>query len=121
MRTGGVTLQRFIESYRQRLGLQWLTGHHGGESLLAPLAGDDGDVSLVGHLNFIHPHRIQLLGRSELRYLAELGKNSLHDALTQLFDGASQLVIIADGEQPPAELLATARQSAIPLCTSTLS
>ncbi|MCW8917454.1 MAG: HPr(Ser) kinase/phosphatase, partial [Gammaproteobacteria bacterium] len=33
----------------------------------------------------------------------------------------SQLVIIADGEQPPAELLATARQSAIPLCTSTLS
>lgn len=121
MRTGGVTLQRFIESYRQRLGLQWLTGHHGGEGLLAPLAGDDGDVSLVGHLNFIHPHRIQLLGRSELHYLAELGKNSLHDALRQLFGGASQLVIIADGEQPPAELLAAAQQSAIPLCTSTLS
>jgi HPr kinase/phosphorylase len=117
----GITLQRFFESYRQRLELQWLTGHHGEGVTLIPLAEDVGDISLVGHLNFIQPHRIQLLGRSELRYLTELGKNSLHDALTQLFGGASQLVIIADGEQPPAELLAAAKKSRVPLCASTLS
>lgn len=117
----GVTLQQFFDSYQQRLGLQWLTEHHGEQGPLAPCREDEGEVSLVGHLNFIHPHRIQLLGRSELRYLTELGKNSLHDALRQLFSGGSQLVIIADGQQAPAELLSAAQESTIPLCASPLS
>ena len=75
MRTD-VTLQQFFEAYQQRLGLQWLTTHHGEQTLLSPNGDDEGGISLVGHLNFIHPHRIQLLGRSELNYLTELGKNT---------------------------------------------
>lgn len=116
-----VTLQQFFSSYQQRLDLRWLTGHQGEQTTLTPYPDDEGDISLIGHLNFIHPHRIQLLGRSELRYLVELGKNSLHDALTQLFNGDSQLVIIADDQSPPTELLAAAQQSTIPLWTSSLA
>ncbi len=113
-----ITLQEFFEAYQQRLGLQWLTDHHGEQTTLSPHGEDEGDVSLVGHLNFIHPHRIQLLGRSELRYLAELGKNSRHDALAQLFSERSQLVIIAEGQQAPAEILTAANSSGIPVCAS---
>lgn len=116
-----VTLQAFFQSYQQRLGLQWLTAQQGGELDLAPHGEDEGGVSLIGHLNFIHPHRIQLLGRSEFHYLNGLGKNSLHDALSQLFDGRSQLVIIANNQSPPAELLEAAERSGIPVCTSPFS
>lgn len=116
-----IKLQQFFEAYQQRLGLRWLTSHHGEQTTLSPYGDDEGDISLIGHLNFIHPHRIQLLGRSELSYLAELGKNSLHDALAQLFSGCSQLVIIADDQAAPGELLAAANSSAIPLCASALS
>ena len=116
-----VTLQEFFHTYQQRLGLQWLTNHHEGVLELTPHGEDEGGVSLIGHLNFIHPHRIQLLGRSELRYLQELGKNSLHDAMGQLFDGRSQLVIISHGQQPPAELLHAAERSKIALCSSPYS
>ncbi len=116
-----ITLQQFFEAYQQRLALQWLTQYHGEKVTLSPYGDDEGDVSLIGHLNFIHPHRIQLLGRSELRYLAELGKNSLHDALAQLFSGRSQLVIIADAQAAPEELLATAKRCDIPVCASSLS
>jgi HPr kinase/phosphorylase len=117
----GVTLQQFCERYQQRLALRWLTVHHGEQITLSPFADDEDDVSLVGHLNFIHPHRIQLLGRSELHYLAKLGNNSQQDALAQLFSGVSQLVIVADDQPPPAALLAAAEQSSVPLCASTLS
>jgi HPr kinase/phosphorylase len=116
-----INLQQFFEAYQQRLGLHWLTQYQGEQTTLSPHGDDEGDASLIGHLNFIHPHQIQLLGRSELRYLAELGKNSLHDALEQLFSGRSQLVIIADDQPAPEELLAAARSSAIPLCASALS
>lgn len=113
-----ITLSQFFEAYHQRLGLEWLSDDHGEQTYLSPLGEEEGEESLVGHLNFIHPHRIQLLGRSELRYLAELGKNSRHDAVAQLFSERSQLVLIADGQSPPAELLAAARSSGTPLCTS---
>jgi HPr kinase/phosphorylase len=118
---GSVTLQEFFTSYQQRLGLQWLTPNRGEQTILSYFDENDRHYSLVGHLNFIHPHRIQLLGRSELTYLAELGKNSLHDALEQLFNGHSQLVIVADGQAAPPSLLSAAEQSDIPVCTSPLS
>lgn len=113
-----VTLQQFFESYQQRLGLRWLTEHHGEQTSLSPNGDDEDTSSLIGHLNFIHPHRIQLLGRSELRYLAELGKNSRHDALQKLFSPPSQLVIIADDEIPADEIIDSANRHAIPLCAS---
>ena len=115
-----VTLQEFFEAYQQRLQLQWLTQHHGEQLSISPYDEDDGRVSLIGHLNFVHPHRIQLLGSSELRYLEELGKNSRHDALAQLFDGRSQLVIITNDQRPPGELLKAADKSGIPVCASPL-
>lgn len=120
MRTD-VTLQQFFEVYQQRLGLQWLTPHHGEQISLSPYGDDEGDVSLIGHLNLIHPHRIQLLGRSELRYLEELGKNSRHDTLEKLFAGRTQLVIIAEGQQTPAELLQAAKKNSTPVCASPLN
>lgn len=116
-----VTLQRFFELYQQRLGLQWLTAQRGDQTPLTPRSDKEGESALVGHLNFIHPYLIQLLGRSELHYLQELGKNSLQDALHQLFSGSSQMVIIADSQEVPDELLEVAQQSRVPLCLSPLS
>ncbi len=115
-----VTLQQFFEAYQQRLGLEWLTPQQGEQTLLSLNGDDEGGTSLIGHLNFIHPHRIQLLGRSELNYLAELGKNSRHDALEKLFSPPSQLIIIAEGERPTDELMRVANNSPIPVCASPL-
>ncbi len=115
---GSITLQAFFKAYRQRLGLQWLTPHHGEQLSLSRYGDDEEHVSLVGHLNLIHPHRIQLLGQHELDYLEGLGKNSRHDALTRLFDEPSRLVILADGLQAPEPLLQAAAHSHIPLCAS---
>ena len=115
-----VTLQQFFESYQHRLGLHWLSPDHGKQSYLSPHGDDERTLSLVGHLNLIHPHRIQLLGRTELDYLCELGKNSRHDVLARLFSSPTQLVIIANNADPSDELLAAAQNNAIPICSSQL-
>lgn len=113
-----ITLQQFYDAYGHRLELQWLTRYHGEEIHLSPLDKQRDRQSLVGHLNFIHPHCIQILGQSELQYLSELGKNSQHDALKQLFSGRSDLVVIAEGQTPPHGLIQQAEAAKIPVCSS---
>ncbi|MDH5785837.1 MAG: HPr(Ser) kinase/phosphatase [Chromatiales bacterium] len=116
-----VTLQQFFEAYQKRLALRWLTKHHGKQSPLTPCDDDEGGLSLVGHLNLIHPHTIQILGRSELEYLDSLGKNSRHDTLAQLCSAPTQLLVIAAAAAVPEELLQMAKRTATPLCASPYS
>ena len=75
---------------------------------------------IVGHLNLIRQHPVQVLGRTELNYLHNLGKNSRQDAVAQLFAGPTALVIVTGGETPPDDLMQAAEGSATPLLTSTL-
>ena len=60
------------------------------------------------------------MGRSELNYLTELGKNSRHDALEKLFSHPSQLIIIAEDEIPADEIMQAANNSGTPVCSSSL-
>ncbi len=115
-----VSADSLFDAYRERLGLRWLGGRRGtGRALLPPEA--EAQISLIGHLNFIHPHRIQVLGTSELEYLHGLGKNSFQDALASLFSGASAMVIVTEDQPPPRRMLDLSRKSGIPLLGSTTS
>jgi HPr kinase/phosphorylase len=113
-----ITAEQLYDACHRRLELQWLHRPDGETVSLTPLPGDGSNRSLIGHLNFIHPHRIQVLGRSEMAYLDELGKNSLNDALKQLFSNETALVIIADGEKVPPAISSYAEQTGTPLLSS---
>lgn len=113
-----VTPQSLFDAYHRRLGLNWLTKARGENLVIAPLEKEGLNHSLIGHLNFIHPHRIQVLGYSELSYLESLKKNTFQDTLKQLFRGNTVLVIFADNLSPPPELLREAERHAIPVVNS---
>ena len=88
-----------------KAGVRVDTGEEHGDQLLHPDGSDaTSEISLVGHLNLINPHRVQVLGSKELDYLGFPEKNSRKDAITQLFSGQSDLVIIARGLRAPADL-----------------
>lgn len=114
-----VTADGLFDLYHERLQLRWLAGKRGSQRSLLPEPGD-AQTSLIGHLNFIHPHRIQVLGASEFEYLHSLGKNSYEDALANLFSGQSAMVVLTEEQPPPRRMLALADKSDIPLLTSTL-
>ena len=131
-----------FDFHREKLALEWLAGHAGGERLInvgkqppvknfaapQPLAAPSSiseNRALIGRLNLISPNLIQVLGVSELSYLAGLGKNSHEDALRQLFESKPAVVIVADKQHASptltAELIDHAERSDTPLLASPLS
>jgi HPr kinase/phosphorylase len=121
MPTTSVTIATLVESYAKRLELEWVTGHEGAHTPIIPPGSDLSRISLIGHLNFIHPHRIQALGHSEFEYLDGLDKEVLEETLLNLFSGASVAVIVTDGHEPPDYLVAHAARQGTPLFTSRLA
>ena len=67
-----LSIARLFEDNREKLRLEWLGGRGGGARKLDSHHIRDASKVLIGHLNFIHPNLIQVLGPSEVRYLESL-------------------------------------------------
>ncbi|MFO7594413.1 MAG: HPr(Ser) kinase/phosphatase [Pseudomonadota bacterium] len=116
-----ISARQLYDSCHRRLELEWLYHPEKDTALNASLSmGDDGR-SLIGHLNFIHPHHIQVLGAAEMAYLEGLGKNSLNDSLKQLFSGQTTMVMLADSLDVPKAMLRYAKRQETPLLRSPLN
>ncbi|MEN8204838.1 MAG: HPr(Ser) kinase/phosphatase [Pseudomonadota bacterium] len=113
-------IQSLYNALQEKLGLVWLTGEQYKGKPVHTSRENSQEVSLVGHLNLITQHRVQVLGRKELEYLGSLKKNSRKDTISQLFSGQTSLVVIARGMPPPADLEAAAATSQTPLLSSAL-
>lgn len=103
---------------QDKLALRWV-GSRLGESrqIKAPAGGHTG-TSLVGHLNLIHPNRVQILGDTEIRYLDRLGENTRRNLVNQLFDGKTDLIVIGDGNDIPEDIRQRTEASLTPVLTS---
>ena len=69
-----LTIQRIFDDNRDTLQLGWFAGFSGGEKQITDDATASSDQ--VGHLNLIHPGRIQVLGHQELNYFQKLSPGS---------------------------------------------
>lgn len=116
-----VTAEQLYDACHRRLELRWLFRPTGETQRTISSTPEQDNRSLVGHLNFIHPHRIQVIGKPESSYLHGLGKNSYNDALRQLLRPETAMVILADDQQAPQEMLQLARSQEVPLLRSTLN
>lgn len=116
-----ISARQLYDACHRRLKLEWLHQPEKPTALTAPVSIPEGGRSLIGHLNFIHPPRIQVIGTAELSYLEGLGKNSHNDALKLLFSAQTSLVLFADGLAPPETMYQTAKARGIPLIRSPLN
>lgn len=120
-----LTVSQLFESHAEKLALEWVAGNRGQDCEIQ-FSQDQGvgvasaERPMVGHLNLIHPNRVQVLGGTELRYLGALGKNSYQDTLAKLFSESPAFVVIADGEVVTDDLRRGAEQASIPLFSSRL-
>lgn len=114
-----LTVRALFDQLHDKLGLAWAAGPWEATCNLRVEAMQQSTIALVGHLNVIHPNRIQVLGRHELEYMRCLGQNSYQDIANQLFTpGVCTLVIVADGQPVPDELKGYAHDSKTPLLTA---
>jgi HPr kinase/phosphorylase len=113
-----ITVAELFRHASERLQLSWIAGHGGGEKLLTSDTVQKPSLALVGHLNFVHPNRVQVMGCAEMDYLRNLPTDDLSQAVDNLFATEIAAVVIANGEAVPAAIIASAERTATPLFTS---
>ncbi len=122
MSTPILTVQDLFNNQGEELKLKWVAGQKGAERLLEPITAKYPGMALVGHLNFVHPNRVQVLGEGEVAYIDRLDKKERERALKTLF-GAERtaVVIVANNKGTPADLVTAAERAKCALFSSTLA
>jgi HPr kinase/phosphorylase len=112
------SVARLYEDNRARLALSWLGGERGGEALIRQDPRES--AAFVGHLNLIHPNRIQVLGRYEQAHLAALDPARLNLLIERGFAAQPAAVVLADGEPGHPKLFEAAAARGIAVLGSPL-
>ena len=115
-----ISVNQLYKDTRRNLKLTWVAGVAGGDNLLSSETVTKPSLALIGHLNFVHPNRVQVLGCAEMDYLRSLKNKELAGAISNLFSTDLAAVVVANGEAPPPELLSAADEYSTPLFTSPL-
>ncbi len=115
-----ISVNQLYHDTRRKLKLTWVAGLSGGDNALTSETVTKPSLALIGHLNFVHPNRVQVLGCAEMDYLRNLIAKELQRAIANLFSTDLAAVVVANGETVPDELIAAANQYRTPLFTSPL-
>ena len=113
-----LTVEELFDQAADKLHLIWLAGKVGGTQRLTSESIQKPSPALIGHLNFVHPNRVQVLGCAEMDYLRKLDEASLNLAIENLFQDELVAVVVANGETVPQPLIDTAERTGTPLFTS---
>ncbi len=115
-----INVAELFKQTRRKLKLHWIAGLSGGSNTLTSETVTKPSLALAGHLNFVHPNRVQVLGCAEMDYLRSLQAADAKRAIENLYSTDLAAVIVANGEKVPDILIAAADNHAAPLFTSTL-
>lgn len=130
-----ISIEELFHQHHEKLDFTWVAGELGGKRVIYPekAPADQDDTSspaskktsvarsLVGYLNLIHPHQIQVLGEMEINYLEGLRDISLQDAIRQIFNHDPACIIIAENREVPTVLKRKCNEKKTALFTSSLS
>ncbi|HEX8406660.1 MAG TPA: HPr(Ser) kinase/phosphatase [Duganella sp.] len=113
-----LTIQRLYDDNRESLQLGWFAGFPGGERLISGDVASAADQ--VGHLNTIHPGRIQVFGHQEINYYQRLKALTRAHVIGELIAGGPPALIVAQGLETPPDILAICDEKNIPLFSTPL-
>ncbi|VCU71782.1 HPr kinase/phosphorylase [Pigmentiphaga humi] len=112
-----LTIEKLVDDNANTISLTWLAGRaHASRSPLPDTCQAASD--LVGHLNLIHPTRIQVFGHEELAFYTRIDSRRRAHHLGELLAGGVPAVIMADGLAAPADVLEQCEQVGVPLLAS---
>ena len=72
-------------------------------------------ADLVGYLNYIHPYRVQIVGRREVPYLHAEAPEDQERRISRIVTLEPPFIIVADAQLPPERLVAMCDRAEIPL------
>src|SRR5690554_988482 len=97
-----LTIQELVSDNADKIPFTWVAGASAADRLIPDLGMSGAD--LVGHLNLIHPSRIQVFGTEELSYYTRFeAKRRVHH-LEDLVAGGVPAILVAENMPVPNDL-----------------
>jgi HPr kinase/phosphorylase len=117
MKPTSISAEALFEEHRSALRWEWVAGHahperHFDEAAVRE-AGSAAD--LIGYLNYIHPYRVQIVGRREVAYLRDAPPDVQERRIARIVTLEPPALVVADNEVPPDKLVALCDRADIPL------
>ena len=109
-------VSNFFSNNLKFLKLTWILNENSTEAILSGNAQESAD--LIGHLNLIHPYRIQVFGSPEVKYFNDLDTNRRKYLSAELFSAKPPAIIIAEDQVPPEEIFLACRRENIALLST---
>jgi HPr kinase/phosphorylase len=112
-----ISVARLFEDHRDRLQLTWVSALNVDRHIELKETGNYG-ADVVGHLNLIHPERLQVFGAAEYAWAMTKRNERLRLLVDALLEGKPPAVIVADGVEAPTPLVDGCVATDTPLFTS---
>lgn len=112
-----ISAEALFEEHREALQWEWIAGHAHPERRFdeAAIRSAQSAADLVGYLNYIHPYRVQIVGRREVAYLNEAAADVQERRISRIVTLEPPVLIVADDQVPPDKLVAMCDRADIPL------
>ena len=117
MRPTVVSAEVLFNQFRVLLNWEWLASLGASERRFDEVAvrAARSGADLVGYLNYIHPYRAQVLGEREVAYLVNATPEDCARRVARIVELEPPVLVLADGQSPPASLMAMCEQAQIPM------
>ena len=123
MKPTSISAEALFEKHRQALHWEWVAGHAHPERRFDDAAVRDARsaADLIGYLNYIHPYRVQIVGRREVAYLNDDSDEEIERRVARIVTLEPPMIIVADDQVPPNRLVAMCDRAEIPLFVTAAS
>ena len=112
-----ISLAQLYEDNREKLLLNWVENTQVDRRIELKISNNYG-ADVVGHINVIHPERLQVMGQAEYEWATRIGERRFGQQLNDLLTATPPAMIIADGLTPPDSLLLACRGFNTPVFVS---
>ena len=110
-----LSIARLFEDNRDKLKLTWTAGAAGGTKDLNSELIKGSSKGLIGHLNFVHPNWIQVLGPTEIAYLESVEAEVSRETLLEVATRDLACFVVAGTDRVPTMLSSVAEETCTPL------
>ncbi|TCV03040.1 Hpr(Ser) kinase/phosphatase [Paracandidimonas soli] len=113
-----LTVQHLVEDNSEKIPLSWVAGE---SSAHRPIPDNGLSASdLVGHLNLIHPSRVQVLGPEEVSFYTNFDTSRRQHLLEDLLAGGVPAIVLAGDAPAPSDLCQFCDANGVPLLASSI-
>ncbi|MBC7213837.1 MAG: HPr(Ser) kinase/phosphatase [Burkholderiaceae bacterium] len=117
MKPNVISADVLFEEFRSTLKWEWVAGLGASERRFDEevVRSARSGADLVGHLNYIHPYRVQVLGAREIAYLTNATPEDCKRRIARIVTLEPPVLVLADDQIVPDALLSMCERAQIPM------